>query len=166
MDRPTILQFQDNHLDVEASTAVYMESVAQWGFRDAHAQLLQELRTWADTAPMTQSSPEQRLERVLDVEHDILMDTGIAGVAAEHLPFLYSILGEVFEDYGDAFREALRREAQHIERVLKNAIQAQMDETGGDRFEVVPYMESAALEYLEDRRERVLTMLKAHLWIV
>jgi hypothetical protein len=161
MERSTILQFDGNHIDIEASIGVYLEAVAQWGFRDAHTQLLQELRTWADTALMTQSSPEQKLERVLAVEHNILMDTGIAGVAAEHLPFLYSILGEVFEDYGDAFRQTLRREAQHVERVLEDAVHQEMRETGGDRFEVVPYMESAALERLEDRRERALAMLQA-----
>jgi hypothetical protein len=33
---------------------------------------------------MTQSRPEQKLERVLEVEHNMLMDTVIAGVAAEH----------------------------------------------------------------------------------
>lgn len=163
MDHPNMLQFRDDDLDVEASIGVYMEAIAQWGFRDAHIQLLQELRTWADTAPMNQSSPEQRLENILEVEHDFLMDAGIAGVAAEHLPFLYSVLGEVFEDYGDAFGQALRHEAQHIERVREDAIHQQMRETGCDRFEAVPYMESAALERLEDRRERVLAIAEAHL---
>jgi hypothetical protein len=166
MDRPTILQSLHHHLDVEASTGVYLEAIAQWGFRDAHTQLLQELGAWVDAAPITQDSPEQKLERVLEVEHDILMDAGITAVAIQHLPFLYSVLGEVFEDYGDAFRKVLRREAQHVERVLEDALQKHMDETGGNRFEAVPYMESAALERLEERRERVLAMLKAHLWMV
>ena len=166
MDRPTILQSLNRHLDVEASTGVYLEAIAQWGFRDAHTQLLQELEAWADDAPMTQSSPEQKLEWVLEVEHDILMDAGIAAVAIQHLPFLYSILGEIFEDYGEAFRKVLRREAQHVERVLEDALQKHMQETGGNCFEAVPYMESAALERLAERRERVLTMFKAHLWMV
>jgi hypothetical protein len=161
MERSTLLQFEGNHIDIEASIGVYLEAVAQWGFRDAHTQLLQELRAWADTALMTQSRPEQKLERVLEVEHNMLMDTGIAGVAAEHLPFLYSILGEVFEDYGDAFRQTLQREAQDVERVLEDAVRREMRETGGDRFEVVPSMESDALERLEDRRERALAMLQA-----
>lgn len=166
MDHPSILQFREDDIDVASSTGLYMEAIARWGFRDAHIQLLQELRSWADTAPMNQSGPEQKLEQVLEVEHDFLADTGVAGVASEHLPFLYSVLGEVFEDYGDAFRQALRQEAQHIERVREDAIHQQMRETGCDRFEVVPYMESAALERIEDRRERVLAIIRAHLWMV
>jgi hypothetical protein len=158
MDRPTILQNHDHSLDVEASIGVYQEAIALWGFRDAHTQLLQELRSWAETAPAPQSEPAERLERALDVEREMLIDTGIAGVAVEHLPFLYSILGEVFEDYGDAFRQALRHEAQHVERVREDALHKQMRDTGCDRFEAAPYMESAALERLEDRRERVLAM--------
>lgn len=166
MNHPTILQIQHHHLDVEASTGVYLDAITQWGFRDAHIQLLQELRTWTEPDPATESSPEQRLERVLQIEHNMLMDAGIAGIAIEHLPFLYSILGEVFEDYGDAFRKALQDEAKHVERVREDAIHKQMRDTGGDRFEAVPYMESVALERLEDRRERALAMLKAHLWMV
>lgn len=166
MDRLTILQFHKNDLDVGASIGVYMEAITQWGFCDAHTQLLRELHTWVATAPGPHSSPEQMLKSALEVERDILMNAGIAGVAVEHLPFLYSVLGEVFEDYGNAFRKTLRHEAQHVERVREDAIHKQMRETGGDRLEVVPYTESAALERLENRRERVLAMLKAHLWLV
>ena len=75
MDHPSILQFFDDDLDVETSIGVYMEAIAQWGFRDTHIQLLQELRAWADTAPINQNSPEQKLEKVLEVEHDFWVST-------------------------------------------------------------------------------------------
>ena len=52
MDRPTILQIHDHRLDVEASAGVYQKVIALWGRRDAHTQLLQELRAWADAAPL------------------------------------------------------------------------------------------------------------------
>jgi hypothetical protein len=165
VDNIAILQFHDGDLDVSASTGVYMEAIAQWGFPDTHANLVQALRLWVEMEPTTQS-PQQKLERVLEVENDILIDTGIAGVAVEHLPFLYTVLGEVFEDYGQVFRQALQREALHVERVQEDAIHEQMREIGCDRLEVVPYMEDVALERLQARRERVLTLLNAHLSMI
>lgn len=166
MDHRKILQIHHNRLDIEATLGIYQEAMSQWGFRDAHTQFLKELWSWSAPNPMAQSRPGQRLERAMAVEHPVLMDTGVASVAIEHLPFLYSILGEVFEDYGAGFRRMLQDEAQHIERVQEEAIHKQMSETGCNRREALAYIEHAALGRLADRRERVLAMLKAHLWMM
>ena len=87
----------------------------------------------------------------------MLIATDIAGVAAESWPLLYCVLSEAFEDDRDAFRQALRNEAQG-----EDAMRKPMRDTGCDRSEDGSYMESAALERLEDWGERVLAMRQAH----
>jgi hypothetical protein len=37
------------------------------------------------------------------------MDASVAGLATQHLPFLYTVLGEVFDELGPEFRRAPAR---------------------------------------------------------
>jgi hypothetical protein len=156
METSPILQFHGGEIDVNASVAAYAEMIEQHGFPDAHTQLLQQLRARveADSSP-----PAQTIARVLEVETTMLIDASIAGVAAEHLPFLYTVIGEVFADRGRPFRQALWREAKQAEQVHEDAIHQEMRETGRNRLEVVPYMESVALERLQERQERILALV-------
>jgi hypothetical protein len=156
MDSTTILQFRGDDIDMSASVSAYTESIEQQGFPDAHSQLLQELRAWVEATPTLPGHP---IERVLEVENTILMDAGIAGIAAEHLPFLYTSIGQVFADRGRPLRHALLHAAKQAEDDHEEAIQHEMQETGSDRLEVVPYMESVALERLQERQERVLSIV-------
>jgi hypothetical protein len=156
MDTTTILQFRGDELDISTSVTTYAERIEQQGFPDTHTHLLHELRTWAET---NSPSAAQTIDRVLEVESTLLVDAGIAGVAAEHLPFLYAVIGEVFADRGRPFRQALQREAKHAEQVHEDAIHQEMRETGSNRLEVVPYMESVALERLQERQERLQALI-------
>ena len=107
MQQVAILQMANGEPDVSASAAAYAECVQQWGLPAVHTQLLQELRAWIEAVPALHRQPLLALERILDVEGSILMDASVAGLAAEHIPFLYTVLGEVFEELGAGFRRAL-----------------------------------------------------------
>src|SRR5687768_9504771 len=63
------------------------------GFPQAHERLLPELKAWleADRAPDTQ--PAEAIRRTLDIEGDILVDAGVAGIAGQNISYLYAILG-------------------------------------------------------------------------
>jgi hypothetical protein len=78
------------------------------------------------------------------------LDRG-ACVAAEHIPSLYSVLGRVFEDGGQAFRQQLLRAAHDAELAHEAAVQQHMQETGCDRLEAVQFMETTALQRLQER---------------
>jgi hypothetical protein len=156
MDSTTILRFSGDAIDLGASVTAYTEMIEQQGFPEAHSQLLHELRAWVEATPTLPGHP---IERLLEVESAILMDAGVAGVAAEHLPFLYTSIGQVFADRGHPLRQALLRAAKQAEAVHEDAIQHEMQETGSDRLEVIPYMESVALERLQERQERVLSIV-------
>lgn len=156
MDTATILQFRGDELDVSTSVATYAERIEQQGFPDTHTHLLHELRVWAETDT---PSVAQAIERALEVESTLLIDASIAGVAAEHLPFLYTVIGQVFADLGRPFRQALLRAAKHAEQAHEDAIHQEMRETGSNRLEVVPSMESVALERLQERQERVQALV-------
>src|SRR2546423_15461026 len=147
--------------DVGASAATDAELVQQWGLPTVHTQLLQELKAWVETVPALRRQPAVALERILDVEGSILMDASVAGLAAEHLPFLYTVLGEVFEELGPEFRRALQREAARAEKVHEDDTRAQMAESGTeDRLDAVFAMENVALERLQERQERVLLLVE------
>jgi len=161
MQQVSILQMANGEPDVSASAATYAECVQQWGLPAVHTQLLQELRAWAETALALRRQPRMALERILDVEGSILMDASVAGLAAEHIPFLYTVLGEVFDELGAGFRRALRREAALAEKAHEDAIQAQMGEAGTeDRLDAVYAMEDTALERLQERQERVMLLIE------
>jgi hypothetical protein len=149
----SLLQFQGVDLDRGASVVAYMESLERQGFPRTHEQLLRELRAWVD--PNRTSLSSDTIQRILDVENDILMDTGVTGVAAEHIPFLYSVLGRVFEEGGQTFRQQLLRAAHDAELAHEDAVQQHMRETGCDRLEAVQVMETTALQRLQERQERV-----------
>ena len=150
----TLLQFQGADLDLGASVVAYMESLEQQGFPRTHELLLRELRAWVD--PNRTALSSDTIERMLDVENDILMDAGVTGVAAEHIPFLYSVLGRVFEDGGQTFRQQLLRAAHDAELAHEDAVQQHMRETGCDRLEAIQFMETTALQRLQERQERVV----------
>ena len=154
MENLSLLQFQGADLDRGACVAAYMESLERQGFPRTHEQLLHELRAWVD--PNRTSPASGTIQRMLDVENDILMDAGVTGVAAEHIPFLYSVLGRVFEDGGQAFRQQLLRAAHDAELAHEDAVQQHMRETGCDRLEAVQFMETTALQRLQERQERVV----------
>ena len=112
--------------------------------------------------PALRRQPRLALERIFDVEGSLLMDASVAGLAAQHLPFLYTVLGEVFDELGPEFRRALQREAARAEKVYEDDTQAQMTESGTeDRLDAVYAMENVALERLQERQERVMLLIEA-----
>lgn len=162
MEPMTILRFRDGDLDMGATIETYAEAIRQQGFPDVHAQLLEELRAWAEADSGDEVSPEQTIQRVLDVEAEMLEDASVTGVAAEHLPFLYTIIGQVFKSGGPTFQKALLREARHVEQAYEDDIQQHMRETDCDRLEAVQYMESVALERVQERDERIQDIVMHH----
>ena len=101
------------------------------------------------------------LEGILEVEGSILMDASVAGLAAEHIPFLYTVLGEVFEELGPGFRRALHREAALAEKAHEDDMRQQMGEAGTeDRLDAVYDMENVALERLQERQARVMLLVE------
>lgn len=151
----SILQLRHGEPDVSASAATYAEAVAQQGLPETHTQLLRDLKDWVATDPETGHSPREALLRVLEVEADILMDAAVAGTTAEHMPFLYTVVGEIFAEHGRAFEQALRREAQQAEQAYEDAIHQHMQDTGCDRLEAVYAMENVTLQRLQERQERL-----------
>jgi hypothetical protein len=114
-----------------------------------------------ETVPALRRQPRLALERIFDVEGSLLMDASVAGLAAQHLPFLYTVLGEVFDELGPEFRRALQREAARAEKAQEDDIQAQMAESGTeDRLDAVFAMENVALERLQERQERVMLLVE------
>jgi hypothetical protein len=161
MQQITILQMANSEPDVSASATTYAEGVPQWGLPTVHTQLLQELRAWIETVPDLRRQPRLALERILEVEGSILMDVSVAGLAEQHIPFLYTVLGEVFDELGPEFRRALHREAALAEKANEDDTHAQMAEIGTeDRLEAVYEMENVALERLLERQERVMLLVE------
>ena len=161
MQQITILQMAHSEPDVSASATTYAEGVRQWGLPTVHTQLLQELRAWMETVPDLHRQPRLALERLLEVEGSILMDASVAGLAAQHIPFLYTVLGEVFDELGPEFRRALHQEAALAEKAHEDDTHAHMAELGTeDRLEAVYEMESVALERLQERQERVMLLVE------
>lgn len=161
MQPMTLLQMAHGEPDVSASATAYAEGVPQWGLPTVHTQLLQELRAWMETVPDWRRRPRLALERLLEVEGSILMDASVAGLAAQHLPFLYTVLGEVFDALGPEFRRALHREAALAEKANEEDTHARMAEIGmEDRLEAVYEMENVSLERLQERQERVMLLVE------
>ena len=77
-------------------------------------------------------------------------------VAAEHIPLLYSVLERMFKDGGQTFRQQLLRAAHDAELTHEDAVQQHMQETACDRLEAVQFMETTALQRLQERQERVV----------
>jgi hypothetical protein len=160
MSQVAILQLSNGEPEVNISAANYAGLIPQWGLPATHTQLLQELKAWIETVPAFRLRPGAALQRVLEVEGDILMDASVAGTAAEHIPFLYTVLGGVFEELGPQFRRDLQQEAALAEQAYEDAIHKQMDDTGTDRLEAVYNMESVALQRLQERQERVMLLVE------
>jgi hypothetical protein len=155
-----ILQLHHGEPDIGTSAASYVEAVQQQGLPATHTQLLQELKAWTAAIPAFRQQPLVAMQRVLEAESNILLDAGVAGIAAEHMPFLYTVLGQVFAELGPAFRQALRHEAVQAEQAYEADMHKQMDDTGSDRLEALYDMESIALQRLQARQERVLLLLE------
>src|SRR5215217_571460 len=161
MQQITILQMAHGEPDVSASATTYAEGVRQWGLPPVHTQLLQELRTWIETVPDWRRQPRLALERLFEVEGSILMDASVAGLAAQHIPFLYTVLSEVFDELGPEFRRALHQEAALAEKAHEDDTHAHMAELGTeDRLEAVYDMENVALERLQERQEHVMLLVE------
>ena len=161
MQQVAILQMANGEPDVSATAATYAACVQQWGLPAVHTQLLQELRAWIETGAALRRQPLMALERILDVEGSILTDASVAGLAAEHIPFLYTVLGEVFEELGAGFRRALHRDAALAEKAHEDDLRKQIGEVGKeDRLDAVYDMENIALERLQERQERVMLLVE------
>jgi hypothetical protein len=154
MENLTLLQFQGADLNRDASVTAYMESLERQGFPRTHEQLLRELQAWVNPDHISPSL--DTIQRMLDIENDILMDAGVTGVAAEHIPFLYSVIGRVCEDGGQAFWQHLFHAVYEAEQAHEHAVHQHMRETGCDRSEAVQFMSATALQRLQERHERVL----------
>jgi hypothetical protein len=100
MPPASVLQLRHGEPDVHASAATYAEAIARQGLPETHSQLLRDLKAWVATDAELSHSPLAAMQRVLEVEGDILMDAVVAGTAAEHVPFLYMVVGEVFAERG------------------------------------------------------------------
>jgi hypothetical protein len=162
-DTTAIVQFRHNDIDVGATVESYAEAIKQQGFPEVHAQLLEELRAWCEAEAGDEGALAPTIERVLEVEAEVLEDASVAGVAAEHLPFLYTVVGQVFKTGGPAFQKALLRQARQAEQAYEEAIRQHMRETDCDRLVAVQYMESVALERLQERDERLRDLVASHL---
>jgi hypothetical protein len=161
MQQVSILQMANGEPDVSTSAATYAACVQQWGLPAVHTQLLQELKAWIETVPALHRQPRMALESIVDVEGSILMDASVAGLAAEHIPFLYTVLGEVFEELGPGFRRALHREAALAEKTHEDDMRQQMRESRTeDRLDAVYDMENLALQHLQERQERVMLLVE------
>jgi hypothetical protein len=161
MQHISILQIANGEPDVSATAATYAEGVRQWGLPTVHTQLLQELRAWVESVPDLRRQPRLALERIFEIEGSILTDASVAGLAAEHIPFLYTVLGEVFDALGPEFRRALHQEAALAEKAHEDDTHAQMAEIGTeDRLDAVYEMENVALERLQERQERVMLLVE------
>ena len=126
-----------------------------------HTQLLQELKGWSTTVLALHRQPREALERVLEIEGSILMDASVAGLAAEHIPFLYTVLGDVFAEVGPAFRRALHRAAALAEKGHEDEMRHQMDESGTeDRLEAIYALETVVLQRLQERQEQVMLVVE------
>jgi hypothetical protein len=157
----SVLQMAHGEPDISASAATYAACVPEWGFPAVHTQLLQELKGWIATDPALHRQPLATLERVFEVEGSILMDVSVAGLAAEHIPFLYTVLGDVFAELGPSFRRALHREAARAEKAHEDDIRHQMSESGtDDRLEAIYALENVALQRLQERQEHVLLLVE------
>ena len=157
----SVLQMANGEPDLSSSIATYTACVPEWGFPAIHTQLLQELKGWMARDPAVPHQPRVALERVFEVEGNLLMDASVAGLAAEHLPFLYTVLGEVFAELGPQFRRALHRQAARVEKAHEDEIRQQMGESGtDDRLEAVYALENIALQRLQERQEHVLLLLE------
>lgn len=156
MNAANILQFHDGEPHISASVPAYTEMIQQQGFPEAHARLLRELRGWAEADLVVRSQPAEIMRQVLDMEQEMLIDAGVAGVAVQHIPYLYTVLGDLFDEQEPAFQKAVEREANLAEQAYEEAIQEYMHETGCDRLEAIHFMEGSALARLQDRQERVM----------
>lgn len=163
MDATTIVQVRDQDIDLGATIETYAEAIKQQGFPDVHAQLLEELRARFEVTMGEQASLVATIEGVLDIEQDVLEDASVTGLAAEHVPFLYTIIGQVFKTGGPGFQQALLRQARQAERDYEEGIQQHMRETDCDRLVAVQYMESVALERLQERNTRIREMIASQL---
>ena len=150
MNTSNILQFHGREPDVSTSIPVYTEAIQQEGFPQAHACLLRELKAWVEADPAFGTQPAEAIRRTLEVESDILLDAGVAGIAGQNIPYLHAILGSVFEYRGGAFQQAMEREAEQDEQAYEEAVQESMQNTGCDRLEAVQFMEGSMLARLQD----------------
>ncbi|HEY7492451.1 MAG TPA: hypothetical protein VIH59_15245 [Candidatus Tectomicrobia bacterium] len=156
-----VLQMAHGEPDISASAATYAACVPEWGLPAVHTQLLRELKGWIAMDPALHRQPRLALERVLEVEGSILTDASVAGLAAEHIPFLYTVLGDVFEELGPAFRRALHRQAAQAEKAHEDDMRQQMNESGtDDRLEAIYALENIALQRLQERQEHVLLLIE------
>ena len=155
-----ILQLNDDQLEISASLTTYTEMVTAQGFPATHLQLLQELKAWLDRQEAFRADPVQAMQDVLDFEAQFLTDAGVAGVASEHLAFLYTVVAEVFDEVDADFQHIMQHEAQLVEQTQEDAISQHMRETGCDRLEAVQYMKGAALEHLQERQDRIMHLLR------
>jgi hypothetical protein len=160
MSDVAVLQFSNGEPEVNLSAANYAALIPQWGLPATHTQLLQELKAWLAASDAFRHQPIAALQRALEVEGDILMDVSVAGTAAEHIPFLYTVLGEVFDEFGAQFRKRLQQEAVLAEQAYEADIHQQMDDTGVDRLEAVYSMESVTLQRLQERQERLMLLVE------
>lgn len=162
MENLELLQFRDRDLDLGATITAYAEAVTQRGFPETHEQLLRDLLQWVDPDTTAHALSLETVEQVLDIEYEILTDASVAGTVSEHIPFLYTVLGHVF-DAGRAFRQAMRRAAYDAEQAHEDAIHQYMQERGCDRLEAVQLMEATAFQRLQERQERVLSAVETRL---
>ena len=161
MNTPKILQFRGNELDVSPSIPAYTEAIQQEGFPQAHERLLREIKAWVEADLTPDSQPAEAIRRTLEIEGDILLDAGVAGIAGQNISYLYAILGSVFDDRGGAFQVAIEREAEQAEQAYEEAVQEYMRDSGCDRLEAVQFMEGSALARLQDRQERVMSWVES-----
>jgi hypothetical protein len=162
MENFAILQFRHHDLDLGASVTVYAEAITQQGLPETHEHLLRELLQWVDPNAPSRAHSLETLQQVLGIEYDILTDASVTGTVSEHIPFLYAVLGRVL-NAGRGFRQAMRRYAYDAEQAHEDDMHQYMQERGCDRLEAVQLMEATAFERLQERQERVLNAIEAHL---
>ena len=155
-----IVPLYNDQPELHTNLTTYTEMIAEQGFPAAHLQLLQDLKAWFDSNSASHDDTVQTVQRVLDIEAQFLIDAGVAGVASEHLAFLYTVVGEVFDDLGPDFRQVTQHEAWLAEQTYEDAISQHMRDTGCDRLEAVQYRKGVALERLQERHERIINLLR------
>ena len=138
MPQVAILQMTNGEPEIDTSAATYATCVQQWdSLPSTRSSARNSEPGWRPYQPCA-ASRGWRFERIFDVEGSLLIDASVAGLAAQHLPFLYTVLGEVFDELGPEFRRALQREAARAEKAYEDDTKAQMAESGTeDRLDAV-----------------------------
>jgi hypothetical protein len=128
-------------------------------------RLLAELKAWVEADPESGTQPAKAIRHTLEIESDLLLDAGVAGIAGQNIPYLYATSTPSSARYlniaGRAFQKAMEREAEQAEQAYEEVVHEYMRDTSCNKLETVQCMEGSALVRLQDRQERVISWVES-----